>query len=447
MNSRGMGVAHIVAADMGYGHERPAHSLRHLAPSGEGIVVANNYPGIPSKDRTLWRRSREFYETVSRSRSVPLIGKYLFELVDAAQAIPPFYPRRDLSRPTLQLRQMYAGIRAGLGRHLMEKLAQNPLPLVCTFFYVAFMAEEYGYPGDIWCVTTDADISRAWAPLYPSKSRIRYFAANGRCVERLKLYGVRPENIFLTGFPLPPEIVDGPSGRLLRQDLLRRLCVLDPQGIFRAHHAPAISAHLGAGACPLGRSRRVPHVMFAVGGAGAQASLALVVLRSLAGLVRRGALTLTLMAGARPALGARFEEEAKRLRLGSSLGKTLFVRAYKTRRGYFDDFVGRIRETDILWTKPSELSFYTGLGLPILMAPPLGSQEEYNREWLSQVGGGVFQADPVYTHEWLMDWISSGAFARMAWNGYTEAPTHGTYRIENALAGKRTEVETLPLIV
>jgi UDP-N-acetylglucosamine:LPS N-acetylglucosamine transferase len=342
---------------------------------------------------------------------------------------------------------MYAGIRAGLGQHLIEKLSKRPLPMVCTFFYVAFMAEEFDYPGDVWCVTTDADISRAWAPLHPKKSRIRYFAANGRCVERLKLYGVRSENIYLTGFPLPPEIVDGPEGKKMKRDLLRRLCVLDPQGVFRAHHAPTIDAHLGAGTCPVGKTRGVPTVMFAVGGAGAQAKLALVVLRSLAPLLRKGEIRLILMAGARPALGKQFLREAQGLRLKNTLEKTLLIRSYDSRRAYFDDFVRLVSQTDILWTKPSELSFYTGLGLPVLMAPPLGSQEEYNRLWLSQVGGGVFEGEPRYTHEWLPDWIASGAFARMAWNGYVEAPTHGTYRIENALFGKRTEVEMLPLIV
>ena len=57
--------AHIVAVDMGYGHERPAYSLKHLARDGEGVIVANNYRGIPWKDRFLWESSRTLYETLS----------------------------------------------------------------------------------------------------------------------------------------------------------------------------------------------------------------------------------------------------------------------------------------------------------------------------------------------------------------------------------------------
>jgi len=172
--------AHIVAADMGYGHERPARSLEHLAVPGEGIVVANNYPGIPKRDKKLWTFSRKFYETLSRSKTIPVIGRYLFELlVDHGQEIAPFYPRRDLSKPTIQLHQMYASMkRGGLGRHLIETLAKNPVPIITTFFFVAFMAEEFDYPNDIWCVTTDSDISRAWAPKDPKRSRIKYFVGN-----------------------------------------------------------------------------------------------------------------------------------------------------------------------------------------------------------------------------------------------------------------------------
>ncbi|MDA1038440.1 MAG: hypothetical protein O2877_02000 [bacterium] len=439
--------AHIVAADMGYGHERPARSLEHLAVPGEGIIVANNYPGIPKRDKVLWQKSREFYETISRSRGIPVVGKYIFELVDAGQQIESFYPRRDLSKPTIQLRQMYAGIKAGLGRHLFDKLAENPVPLISTFFYTSFMAEEYDYPGDIWSVITDTDISRAWAPMDPKRSRIKYFASNGRCVERLKLYGVREKNIYLTGFPLPPSIVDGSDSVMLKKDMVRRMCVLDPKGIFRNRNALTLSAHLGAGTCPATLTSKVPTIMFAVGGAGAQEKLGNVILKSLVGPLRRGQIKLHMMAGARPKLGARIHEQAKKLRLGKVIGKNLIISSYAKRAEYFSEFDKALRETDILWTKPSELSFYTGLGIPIIMAPSLGSQEDFNRLWLEQVGGGIFQGDPRYTDEWLMDWIASGAFARMAWNGYIEAPTHGTYRIENAVFGEKMEVEQLPLIV
>ena len=81
------------------------------------------------------------------------------------------------------------------------------------------------------------------------------------------------------------------------------------------------------------------------------------------------------------------------------------------------------------------------------MAPPIGSQEEFNALWLRAVGGGIPQNDPRYTKEWLFDWWQSGGLARMAWSGFVEAPTHGTYRIESIITGEKFNLARLPLIV
>ena len=70
--------------------------------------------------------------------------------MDAFQRIDPFYPRRDLSEPTLQLREVYRQIRhEKLCKHLIEKLSKDPRPLISTFFLPAYAAEEFDYPGDI----------------------------------------------------------------------------------------------------------------------------------------------------------------------------------------------------------------------------------------------------------------------------------------------------------
>ena len=97
--------AWIVTVDMGYGHQRAAYPLHHLAEGG--IITANNYKGIPKKDRDIWEHSRDFYEFVSRFKKVPFLGDKLFNIYDRFQSIPNFYPRRDLSKPNLQIRQIY----------------------------------------------------------------------------------------------------------------------------------------------------------------------------------------------------------------------------------------------------------------------------------------------------------------------------------------------------
>ena len=77
---------------------------------------------------------------------------------------------------------------------------------------------------------------------------------------------------------------------------------------------------------------------------------------------------------------------------------------------YFQKFNQTLRKTDILWTKPSELSFYAALGLPIIIAPTIGSQEEFNKRWLLKSGFGISQENPNYTAEWLFDWLNQGLF-------------------------------------
>ncbi len=444
------GIAHVVAVNMGYGHERPAHSMRQFAVGGK-VTIANDYQGIPKLDRRLWEGGRKWYERVSRFKKVPVVGPAVFWVMDEMQEIPEFYPRRDLSRPNLQLLQFYALIRKrGFMRHLVETLAKNPKPLLCTFMTPAFAAEEYGYPGEIFVLATDSDISRTWAPLHPKRSRIRYFAPTGRVKERLMLYGVKEDNIELTGFPLPMNAVGGAKPKAALQDLSRRLHHLDPRSIFISRTKDTIKAHLGQAfyhSVEHKKSKPI-HIAFMVGGAGAQRELAIEATKSLRSEIRSGRIKMTLVAGTRPEVSRYFVTEVKKMSLSGALKKgNIDVMYEQDRKKYFTMFERAVRTFDIIWTKPSEMSFYTGLGIPIIMAPPIGSQEDFNRDWLMQVGGGIDQLDPKYANEWLFDWINSGALARMAWNGFIEAPTHGAYRMGDILMGRPNTIHELPLVV
>ncbi len=444
---RGNALAHVVAVNMGYGHERAAFALRHLAPQGV-VTVANDYEGIPNRERKLWNAGRGFYEFVSRFKNVPLLGSGAFHVMDEMQRIPAFYPRRDLSKPSLQVRQTYALIRGqGMCRDLIHRFSQRPLPIVSTFFTPAFAAEEFDYAEDIYVVLCDADVSRAWVPLNPKKSRIKYLAPTGRVAERLQLYGVKPKNITLTGFPLPYETIGGAdTPEYVKADLRRRMCNLDPHGNFVAKARSLLDATFGETFCA--QKPTVPSITFAVGGAGTQRELVALALRSLANDVRQGRIVVNLVAGTRPEVNEYFEREVRLSGLVSAkkAGKVTIL-FDDDRHGYFSSFAKLMRTTDILWTKPSELSFYTGLGIPILMAPTVGSQEDFNRSWLTYVGGGADALEPQYMNEWLFDWIKSGALARMAWSGFTNAPTHGAYRIEALLRGDPGSLRELPIIV
>ena len=195
--------AWVVSVDMGYGHRRAAEPLRVLAKNRE-IITANTYEGIPPADRRIWEKSEASYYFVSRLREKNWWGRQAFKSFDRFQGISSFYPRRDESNPSLQLKQQYTIIKRGLGRHLIERLSKEPLPLITTFFAAAHMAEYWKYPGPVYVVVTDSDISRAWAPLHPRTSSLYYFAPTERAAARLeRFYGVRQSQIFLTGFPFP----------------------------------------------------------------------------------------------------------------------------------------------------------------------------------------------------------------------------------------------------
>lgn len=424
--------AWIVAVDMGYGHQRAAYPLRGLSPTGK-VIVANNYEGIPARDQRIWRESRRFYEFVSRLINLPWIGRPLFNLYDQLQKIPEFYPRRDLSLPNMQLRQMYKLIATGWGKDLVDYMNKKDIPLITTFFTVAFMAEEHDFKNEIYCVLCDADISRAWVALNPQKSRIKYLAPCRRVVERLKLYGVKPENIFLTGFPLPEENLGGPELKILKEDMVERVCTLDPHGRYQQKYGETLRQFLRLTPRQRGDCKRQLTVTFAVGGAGAQKNTASELLGSLKKKIAAGEINLNLVAGVRNDVYNYFRDQVKEKNLQKNLGENLKIIFSLDKEDYFRDFNVVLRHSDMLWTKPSELVFYTALGLPIIMAPSVGSQEVFNRTWLKTINAGISQNATRYTHEWLFDWVESGWLAEAAMAGFLDGRQFGVFNISDVI--------------
>lgn len=436
--------AWVVTVDMGYGHQRAAYPFLDIAQNG--IITANNYPGIPEADKFIWQNSRFFYEFISRFKMVPLIGEKVFDLYDKIQAIPKFYPKRDLSNANLQLKQMYKLFRdSNWGKHLIDKLAKNPLPFITTFFATAMMAEFFNYPEDIYCILCDADISRAWVPPEPHKSKIIYLAPNKRVEERLKLYGVKPEKIILTGFPLPEENI-GERLRILKQDLGKRLIQLDPQKIYISQYKKTLYSQLGRANFKLKSSRPLT-ITFAVGGAGAQRELGIEIVRSLKKDILAKKIKINLIAGVNEEVNKYFRKELRQLKLSKEIGKGIEILFKNSKNEYFKFFNKILRNSDILWTKPSELCFYCALGLPIIMAPPIGSQEIFNHKWLQLIGAGIDQEDPKYTNEWLNDWLNSGWLAEAAMQGFIETFKYGTYNIKKIIFHKDKEIKKVKTIL
>lgn len=427
---KGRGVkANIVAVSMGYGHQRTAYPLREIAAGGQ-VINANNYEGIPEKDKAFWDSSRVFYEFISDFKKIPFIGESIFSAFDKFQNIPAFYPRRDLSRPTFSLKKNYSFIKNGWGKHLISKLKKTHLPLVSTFFTPAFMAEEFKYPEDIYCVICDADISRTWAPLHPKKSRIKYFAPDNWVVDRLKLYGVPEKNIFLTGFPLPLENVGAKDKETVKEDLKKRLINLDPGKWYLKQYRALIKNEIGEVA---GKSSRPLTMLFSIGGAGAQKEIVAGFLKGLKEKIEDEKMKVILSAGTRPEVVAYFLRKIDKLGLRSKINKNIDIIYGKSVPLFFEEFNMKLRETDILWTKPSELSFYAGLGIPIIIAPTVGSQEDLNNKWLLRIGAGISMENPRYASQWIFDYLNGGRLAEAAMEGYIEIEKMGVCNIKKIL--------------
>lgn len=424
----------VISVSMGYGHQRTVFPLRHLAVGGK-IVPANNYQGIPEKDKKTWQLMRKFYEFVSNFKRVPLIGEGIFFVFDQFQKILSFYPKRDLSKPNFQLKEAFALVKNGWGKDLIEKLKMKNKglkkipPFITSFFIPAFMAEFFNYPGEIFCIVCDADISRTWAPLRPKESKIKYFAPTERVVERLKLYGVKKENIFLTGYPLPKENIGSEDLRNLKRDFSFRLLNLDPKKKYQHYYQPLIKKYLGE--LPK-KSDHPLTLMFAVGGAGAQKEIGAKILKSLKEKIKKKKIKIILVAGIKKEIKDYFEKNIKKLKIKRN--KNVEILFENNIEGYFKSFNRALKKTDILWTKPSELCFYSAFGLPIIIAPPIGSQEIFNKKWLLRLGGGILQENPDYTNQWLFDFLERGYFAEAAFQGFLEAEKLGIFNIEKIIS-------------
>ena len=413
----------VVAIEMGYGHLRAAAPLAERLSTE--VLECDRAPLADAREQREWAETRRMYEGMSRLSQVPLIGAPLRQAIEAITAIPHLHPYRDLSAPTLGTRVLDGFIQRGLGRGLAQRMKEEQRPLLTTFFAPAIAAAHHGAQ-NICCVVTDADINRAWAPRLSATTRIRYFVPSIRAQRRLVSYGVPEQRITYTGFPLPHELLGGPELPTLRANLAKRLARLDPARVFQTQLRDELQHFLG----PLPAADGPPRLAFAVGGAGAQAQLADQFLPRMASALKRDRLRLTLVAGVRRAVADGFREAIVRNGLEEQLASGIIeIILDDSMAAYLSRFHARLADIDILWSKPSEMTFFGALGLPLVFCPPIGVHETYNRRWASEAGAGLRQRQPAFAAEWIDDWLADGTLAGAAWSGFMRLPKFGLYRI------------------
>lgn len=414
---------------MGYGHLRAAQALADRL--GRPVVHADRLPVARTEEQRLWHASRRFYEITSRASQLPVIGAPMRSVLDSLTSIPHLYPHRDLSAPTLQVIWLDRLIRKGLGRGLVRLLQSMNVPLVTTFPAPAICADRCGCER-VYCVVTDVDINRAWVPLRPERNRIVYLAPSRRAAKRLRAYGVAKDQIEMTGFPLPHELLGGEELTAARRHLAARLVRLDRKRAFRSQARDEIHAFLGVD-LPADQEGVPPLATFSVGGAGAQAELARPLLRSLKSMIEESRLRLCLAAGIRQEVADRFAAWIREAGLEGHPGVSIHCeRDFGT---YYASFNRLLAETDVLWTKPSEMTFYAALGLPLVLSPPVGVHERYNRRWAIENGAGLKQRHPDYAGYWIREWLAEGTLAAAAWFGFLRLPKFGLYHILERVMG------------
>lgn len=422
----------VVAAEMGYGHLRAALPLADAL--GVPLLLADRAPLAGPQEQAQWDRVRGAYELTSRLSQLPLAGGPLRWALDQLTGIPGRYAEADLTGPTGGLRLVERLARRGLGDGLVTALRESGRPLLTTFYVPALVADRAGLQSDLWCVVTDTDANRVWAPVDAAATRLRYLVPTPDVGRRLRQFGVPPDRIHFTGFPLPHELVGGPSYPALRRNLAGRLVRLDPHRAFRREVGDDVAAFLGP--LPAAEEGRPPLLTFAVGGAGAQAELARRFLPSLRPAVVEGRLRLALVAGVRGPARDALLEAVDHARLGAAVGFGIELLHDPDLATYVRRMNELLARTDVLWTKPSELTFYAALGLPIVCAPPVGVHERRNRRWVRESGAGFKQRAPERAGAWLLDLVAEGQLAAAAWSGYVRLPKGGLYRILETVRGR-----------
>lgn len=428
-----IGKAWVISVDMGYGHQRAAYPLKDIAY--KRILTANNDQIISEKERKMWNRSRNFYELISRVKEMPILGKILFYFFDKFLSISPLFPFRDLSKASIATLYFKRQIlKKGLCDSLIEYIRKKDIPIITTHFIPALACSYHGLK-NIFCVVTDTDINRVWVIDKPEDSKIKYLVPCEHVVHRLREYGIKDKDIILTGFPLPKENIGGLSCSIIKKDLGLRLANLDPNKIYISKYKGHLRRNLGRNF--KNNSSRPLTLTYMVGGAGAEKDIGLKMIKSLKDKIVKKKVIVNLVAGTRLDVKSHFEDKVKKMGLIRCLGSTINIIFALNKKDYFSYLNEKLHTTDIIWSKPSEVSFYTALGLPIIIAPPVGAHENFNKEWLEHIGSGFVQKDPSFTDDWLFYWLENGRLAEAAWEGFAEARSVGIYNIEKALFARK----------
>jgi hypothetical protein len=396
----------VATVTMGYGHLRAAAALADLWSTP--LEHVDTAPMSGRLDRWIWTVARRGYHGLSRLSQHHAQRRHFRAVLHGLTAIEP---AGDTGRRPFSVRLLDGLTRAGFGRRFGAELDARGRPYVATFYANAVAAERHSRV-PVALVVTDSDIHRVWAGPEPGSGRIHFLAPTEVASSRLRSYGVPPQRLHVTGFPLPRELIGSAGLEVLDHNLEARLRRLE---------------RAGSGGV-------APHIVLAVGGAGSHAAAAHGVLRELRDELARGAVRLTLVAGTHSRIARRFGRWLGELALAGSDGSMVEILYEPDFNDAYRRFNRALAGADILWTKPSELSFYAALGLPLLLEAPVGAHEDRNRAMVVDAGAAADRPRPGEVAARLRCGLANGWFIRAAERGRHRLPATGLYEIASVVS-------------
>ncbi len=385
----------VTTAMMGYGHMRAADNL--ASRGYVQVMRVDKPPLVGTTEDAVWKGTQWGYHTVSRLVEGP--WNVLWKVLERMEEIP-----EDSRQASLwPSRAIEAGTRAGLWQNVAAAVQKDGLPVVHCFYLPALVAAYHGCTNPNWQLLCDVDFHRIWVPTRADKYRLEYCVPTPAGADRLMSYGVPSRAIHVTGFPLPVSLTGG-------EDLATR------------------QAHVDARLTRLSPDSNEPFsLLFAISGAGCYLDLLEDLVRSLVGPIRDGEVNLRIAAGSNTEIRDRIQGWLSVFGLAQHRNvKVLF------RPDVFDGlhrFNRAIPKSDILITKPGELVFYTGLGIPEVLLPPVGQHEDKNRRYLLDNGCAADYPGPENLLSWLREARRAGLLADLASNGAARIPATGTHVI------------------
>jgi len=396
----------LVTAEMGFGHLRALYPFANN-PDFEFFVLGQT-DGSSKFEKRLWKFSLNSYEWASRFKRVPIIGAIIYWLMNGLLSIPNRNKKISKVEYSLPYQLLELIIKLGLCKNLINSTKSKAV--VLTSFYAPVVALSKKKVS-VFCQICDADLSRVWVSRKKSISTTHYFAPCKKAANRLLLYSVNPNNIHLTGFPLPKKLIGESSENVATQNYLKRKKYLS-------------IPHQISSNSPL-------EIAYIVGGAGAYSKIGKEIALSFRDEINKGTVVLYLVAGIKKSIiddyNAFIEKEF-------SESHSIRLVYGVDQNDYFNKFTDLMANIHIIWTKPSEIVFYSALGIPIIMTDPLGPQEKANREWLIESGAGIDQYLSKHTNLWVINRLNKGIFYEMTCNGWENGIRSATYKIPEIIS-------------